>query len=205
MRFAIQLSLRTGAVVILASALAPFSQAQQSSTTAPRTGRVDALQLELGRQYEQQMIERALAQPNARTRGNLPLSLAEFRSDFLKLQVVNNRLMKSVSSSDPLDLKLIAESTGEIRKLGKRLKANLLLPKTTGASPDSQLEAGPGLAQLRMSLSTLDKLIVEFVSNPLFESAKVVDAELAARAWRDLDEIILLSRQLSQLGKPGQK
>src|SRR5437016_592668 len=49
--------------------------------------------------------------------------------------------------------------------------------------------------QLKQSLAALDKLMVEFTHNPVFKEASADDAKLGAKALRDLDQIIKLSRQ----------
>jgi len=174
-----------------------FSYAQQSSP-ASTAGRPDTLRLEQRRQLERQMIERALAEQSAGARRSPRLALAEFRADFLSLQIANNELFKSVSSAGPLDLKVVAKSAAEIRRLSKRLKTNLIIPKTKEAAKDSKVDVGPRVERLRSSLVTLDSLILDFVSNPVFESAKVVDIPLSIKARRHLEEIIELSGQIKK-------
>lgn len=196
MQYVFMFLVRRGVVVILMLLLAPIALAQQSGpATGPRTGRTDALQLELRRQAERELIDRALAARPA-PRGSSP-GLAEFRDDFLRLQVVNNDLLKA-AAANPLDLKFIAKSAAEVRKLGQRLKTNLVLPKTGETRLNTNAAVEPLLEQLRPSLLTLDKLIDEFVSSPVFESAKVVDAQLSAKARRSLDEIIVLGGQIKK-------
>jgi hypothetical protein len=168
------------------------SYAQQPPQPA-NTGRADTLRLEQRRQLERQMIEKALAEQPAGARRSPRLVLAEFRADFLSLQITNNELFKSVSTTGPLDLKFVAKSAAEIRRLGKRLKTNLIIPKTEGAAQHSTISLKPGLEHLHSSLTTLDSLILDFVSNPVFESAKVVDIPLSTKARRHLEEIIALS------------
>lgn len=197
--------IQCGAVFILALLLAPFSQAQTGNPVFTGSSRSDTLQIEQRRQYESAMIEQALEASRVRKTDGLSINLAEFRADFLKLQVVNNSLWKSVAATEPLNLKYIAKSTGEIRKIGKRLKASRALPRSeeTTQAPQAAVELG----QLRSTLANLDKLIVEFVRNPIFASSKVLDAQLAARARSDLDQIIQLSGELKKtcanLGRAG--
>jgi hypothetical protein len=195
MKYLFQLLLRYGSIAALSLLLAPPLQAQQSS---PRTSRTDILQMELRRQSEREMLERALAEPPKSASRGPSIALAEFKADFLGIQVANNNLMKAVSRGAGLDLNFVGKSAGEIRKLARRLKTNLALPKTaaTGALPKEPTELG--LEELRPSLSTLDRLVFEFVSNPVFESAKVIDTELSTKARHDLDQIIELSAELKK-------
>ena len=57
------------------------------------------------------------------------LAFAQIREDFLRLQVVNNDLMKTVSGNGHLDFKLVARSAAEIKKRAERLNLNLALPE----------------------------------------------------------------------------
>jgi hypothetical protein len=50
--------------------------------------------------------------------------------------------------------------------------------------------------QLRSLLSSLSNSINGFVENPVFESAKVIDARLSEQAGRDLRQIIELSKRI---------
>jgi hypothetical protein len=123
----------------------------------------------------------------------------ELRNDFRKLQIVNNELMKRVfKSSSPatpeITGKEVRSSLGEIQKLAKRLRVNLALPEIKTATPASDLSLSPGLL-------LLDRAIMDFVDNPLFQHPKVFDADLAMQAGRDLSAILQLSDFLRKLTK----
>jgi hypothetical protein len=195
MKFATELLPRVGSFVVVALFLAPALHAQQNSG---RNARTDILQQELRRQSEREMLERAMTEAPKENRRTPNIALAEFKTDFLGLQVVSNRLMNAVAGGAALDLNLVGKSTAEIGKVARRLKANLALPKPIESPARQQATSELGFEQLRPSLLALDQLIVAFVSNPVFESAKVVDAELSAKARRDLDQIIELSGELKK-------
>ena len=187
MKYLIQLLLHAGAATAPTLAFAPLILAQSSG----RPPRNDTLQLEIRRITERELLERAITEPPKST-GRPSLNLAAFKADFIGLQVVNNKLLKA-SSIDPLDVNSVGKSAREIRKIARRLKANLVLPKSGDASKGPTTVADLELEQFRPTLSTLDQLVVGFVSNPVFESAKVVDTQLSAKARNDLDRIIELS------------
>lgn len=86
----------------------------------------------------------------------------------------------------------------EIRKRAVRLKRNLALPASEGMVESLKVEPGISPEQLRLSLSVLSDSIYEFVSNPLFISAKVVDTRLSPKARQDLEQIIELSSDLKR-------
>lgn len=60
------------------------------------------------------------------------------------------------------------------------------------AKSDKREEKSP-TEGLKAQLARLDRLIRSFVTNPVFTEASVVNAELAARARGDLDQIVDLS------------
>ena len=136
------------------------------------------------------------------------LALAQIREDFVRIQVVNNDLADAVSRRGALDLKFVARSASEIRKRAGRLKDNLVLPEHESdfVVPEAR---GSAEAQLKSSLVTLSELIQEFVTNPLFEKASLVDLHLAAKARRDLDHIMEVSDRVkknsAELSRAAQK
>jgi len=48
----------------------------------------------------------------------------------------------------------------------------------------------------RPALSTLNQLLESFLHNPIFSDTGEIDLELAARARRDLDSIVVLSEKV---------
>lgn len=124
------------------------------------------------------------------------LAVAQIRADFVRLQVVNNELARAVAGAakggPALDLKLVAKSAGEIRKLAERLKENLALPEQE-AGGGAKGAAGGAPAQLGPALSALDRLILKFADDLAARGVQQVDASSSADARRALEEIIALS------------
>ena len=123
---------------------------------------------------------------------------AEIEKDFTRIQVVNNDLAQAVSGSAPLNLEFVVKSTAELVEPARRLGENLGHPEPEKGSKPPKLGPVTSVEQLKRSLSTLDKLITEFVHNPLFTEASTRDAELFVKARRDLAEIIALSEHIKK-------
>jgi len=177
------------------------SMSVRCQTTAPsRVGRTDTVQREQQRQVEMQMIERALSTDGRapQVKRYSPATLDIIRSDFLEIQVADRRLIKATTRSVDLDLKLVGQLTGEIRKRSRRLKDNLALPEPATQTPSARLPATVETSPeaLRTSLANLSDLIESFVSNPMFEQSKLLDAKLSDKASEDLDAIIRLSDEI---------
>ena len=118
------------------------------------------------------------------------------REDFRNLQIVNNNLMKRVFEGSPshkITNKEIRSSLGEIKKLAERLAISFAIPTTKGKAK-SEIALNAGLLEL-------DKAVMSFVDNPMFEQLRVYDTELVSRAGRDLSDVLRLADVLRTLMK----
>ena len=126
------------------------------------------------------------------------LVMAEIAEDFTRVQIINNDLKEASSGSAPLNLQLVIKSTAELVERTKRLGENLGRPEPEKGSEPPKQESLTDIEQLKGALTTLDKLIAEFVHNPLFTDANTRKAELFVKARRDLDEINALSEHIKK-------
>jgi hypothetical protein len=132
------------------------------------------------------------------------LAQLALRDDFRKLQIVNNDLMKRVFLGSRINAakitpKEIESSLGEIKKLAKRLKTNLALPESEKESTSGSaysVDLSPGLLML-------DKAVMDFVENPMFQQPRVFDSELALKAGKDIDKVLRLSDFLRKRAREG--
>ena len=121
--------------------------------------------------------------------------LAQIREDFLRIQVIDDELQKEKGRNEP-DLKAVSKYVSEITRRSQRLKENLLLPKVEIGNPSSP--APETREFLGARLGFLSKSIEAFVANPIFESAKIVNANLSLQASHDLEQIILNSKEIKR-------
>ena len=165
--------------------------------SAPR--RTDPVQREQQRRFELQMIEATLERGQVRPGGRKPpLVLAQIKEDFLQIQVIDKNLRRTTSATPALNFGIIAKSVSEIKKRAVRLKTNLALPESEEILELLEVKPGTEPEQLRSSLSALSDSIYEFVSNPFFLSAKVVDTRMSGKARQDLEQIIELSSHVKR-------
>lgn len=152
------------------------------------------------RQLKMRDMEDELSRPEPVRRPSEE-AMAEVAQDYRRIQLVNNQMMGKVMPAAAPDYKLIEESAGEIRKIAERLRHNLMLPEPA-AAPTGPAEAGKAAApaaaetaeQLKKALLLLDRSLMSFVRSPLFQNTEVLDAEVAAKASRDLADVIARSR-----------
>jgi hypothetical protein len=192
------LSMATGA---LASALvAPASGRQTGRRGMGNSAEIERLERERRERemHERDLRERQFMLRNLEVEGPAErpeprLAVAQIRADFVRLQVVNNDLARAVSQGGALDLKFVAKSASEIRKLAGRLKDNLALPGPAGGPARPKAKAAPEPGQLKPALSALDGLILDFANALASGSVNLIDARSSAKARGGLEEIIALS------------
>lgn len=126
------------------------------------------------------------------------LAFAQIKEDFVRLQVVNNDLAKTVSGGGRLDLKLVTKSASEIKKRAERLKDNLALPDETGGVKIPASAPPADLEQLRTALSRLDGIVLRFANTLHAQGIRRFDAEFSARLRRDLEAISSLSERIKK-------
>jgi uncharacterized lipoprotein YehR (DUF1307 family) len=124
--------------------------------------------------------------------------LKQINEDFKNIQGLNNTMMAKAWAHEELDYGYISESISQIKSKATRLRSNLALPKAKDVE-EKQLDlAHAGVKEFRAALLLLDKSIMSFVRNPLFQNANVVEVNLAAKASHDLKVIIELSGNLQK-------
>ena len=211
MRMTIEFVVRRAAaaavvVVALVSAVPPPASAQSGGGGGGRSiesvkredlerrSREDAQRMA---SWELRLLERSKTPERKR---DLTLAYAQIREDYRQLQIVNNALAQSLSSG-ALELAEAAKSVSEIRKRAARLKENLSLPEPEKPAGRARPEMPEAAEQFKPLLLALDRLVLEFVNNPIFEHPQTVDVRMSAKARADLEGIIALSDQIKKSGE----
>jgi hypothetical protein len=187
-RFGVRLA---AALPFLAALLAAEAHGQQPARS------IERLMREHQSRVYKRAIEDGLRKPRERAPEEERLALAQIVEDYERIQVVNHDLAKAAEGAGALDLGLAAESASEIRKRAERLLTNLALPELPADMERVRMPA-EGEGQLRPSLVMLRRLVERFVRSPLFREVKVIDAQVATRARRDLEGIVELSGRLKR-------
>jgi hypothetical protein len=123
--------------------------------------------------------------------------MAEVNEDMGRLKALSNGLATQAAASEQqLNYKDIMDGMVEIKKRSTRLRTDLaVLPPLEKSEKGIDLKAAESGA-LPPALATLNKLIDSFLHNPIFSDTGAVDQQLAAKARRDLEDIITLSDKL---------
>ena len=132
----------------------------------------------------------------------------KIKDDFRDLQSLHNKMMADAWLQETLDYSSIAETVSKIRGKANSLKDGLSLPQSDEPKTDLKMPAVTTVRQFREELLLLDKTIMRFVNNPVFQAANTVDVNLAKKASDDLEQVISLTVDLKQnaqkLRKTGQ-
>jgi hypothetical protein len=121
------------------------------------------------------------------------LAREQLKEDFARLQILDKDLAKAVSGGGTLDLRLVTKSAAEMKERARRLDENLNIPQAAHEGKRPEPEAISDQEQLKRALRALDELVKGFTHNPALTQARPDDAQLSAKARRDLREIIELS------------
>jgi hypothetical protein len=176
-------------VVILAGSLSS-AQGQGRGVNAERA-----------RAIEQADMDRLLlwAIPKDKESESVRLNLfKKIKEDFRDLQSLNNKMMADAWMQETLDYSSIADMTSKIRGKANDLKDSLSLPASEKSETPAKMPDVTTVRQFREGLLLLDKTIMRFVNNPVFQAANTVDVNLAKKASADLEQVISLTFDLKQ-------
>jgi len=153
---------------------------------------------ELLREMEIKRREGAINAPRAET-PPVAARCERCKEDFRRLQLTNNEMMRTIFSDKPpdsIDYQHVSKATTEIKKRASRLKSELHLPEPERAEERPEIKGISNDAQLKASLLALDKLIIGFVTNPIFRSLGTLDTRQGIKVRQDLIRIIELSQSI---------
>ena len=175
-------------VLILASSISAVS----GQGRGPNADRARAI--------EQADMDRLLlwAVPKKESEPNRLTRFKKIKDDFRDLQSLNNKMMADAWSQDTLDYASIADMVSKIRGKASELKEGLLLPEAENSQTTAKNPAVTTVREFRAQLLLLDKTLMSFVNNPVFQANNTVDVDLAKKASEDLEHVISLSVDLKQ-------
>ena len=124
----------------------------------------------------------------------------QISDDFRELQSLNNKMMATAWSQPDLDYKFISRMVDEIGKKAARLQANLALPKSEEKQQSTKSSGEISTTEeFKAELLDLDRSVMSFVKNPIFQKTHVIELSLANQANRDLETVIEMSKKLKKV------
>jgi len=156
---------------------------------------------ERARAIERADLDRLLLWAMPKDKESEAMRLSRFKKikdDFRDLQSLNNKMMADAWAQDALDYSFIADMVSKIRGRASDLKDGLSLPEPENTQTDLTTPSVTTARQFRQQLLLLDKTIMSFVNNPVFQAANTMDVNLAKKARTDLEQVISLTLNLKQ-------
>src|SRR6185369_3919010 len=164
------------------------------------SGQGRGVNAERARAIEQAEMDRLLlwAVPKNESESTRQSRFKKIKDDFRDLQSLNNKMMADAWSQKTLDYSSIADMISKIRGKAADLKEGLSLPESEHSETASKTPAVTTVRQFREQLLLLDKTLMRFVNNPVFQANNTVDLDLAKKASADLEQVISLTGDLKQ-------
>lgn len=126
----------------------------------------------------------------------------QISDDFRALQALNNKMMSDTWARPDLNYKYVSGMVAQIAKKAERLKSNLGLPQQNDEQKNMKGRAEISSVQdFKTELLTLDRCVMSFVTNPIFQKTSIVELKMANQASRDLSTVIHLSKRLKKIGE----
>ena len=117
--------------------------------------------------------------------------------DFRAIQNINNKMMAQVYATEAIDYDRTSAAIAQINTKAIRLKNNLSLPNPKEVKKKDLNVSGA--KEFKSALLLMDRSIMRFVTNPIFQKPNVMEVESATRASQDLTDIITLSSTLKKI------
>ena len=178
---------------------------RQERVLEPRPVTLESLRWENERRMRNEPERNVIGfeDPRARQQAAQRMTVAQVKKDTERIQFFNAEIMRSVSTSAPLDYAQVVKATDEIKTRAARLMINLNLPKL---EKSEMPQAAPGLLDkpaLVASLKKLDELVNNFSANPLPLPGRVavLDVKAVTDARQTLADIIVLSDHIRKSAK----
>ncbi len=124
--------------------------------------------------------------------------LKQIREDFKELQALNNKMMADTWSKPGLDYAFVSDMVSHIRGKASRLRLNLNLPQPDATEKPVPNKIISNAREFRAALMVLDRTIMNFVSNPLFQHPNMIEIKQGTDARKDLETVISLTDDLKK-------
>lgn len=142
-------------------------------------------------------MERENRNPAADNSEAMRALLKQTTDDFKAIQNINNKMMAQVFATEAVDYDRTSAAIAQINTKATRLKNNLSLPNPRDVKRKDLTVSEA--KEFKSALLLMDRSIMSFVTNPIFQKPKVMEVESATRASQDLADIIMLSATLKKI------
>lgn len=127
---------------------------------------------------------------------NRRINYSQIKKDFETLQNLQNEIIKTYVTGEQINYKKIGDLAGKLNECATRLDVNLLLTGEKSAEKLDNKDRETG--DVKDIIVKLDSTIGRFITNSIFKNLNVFETKEAEKAETDLQNIIRLSKFLSE-------
>lgn len=149
--------------------------------------------LELGR------VKREAAKPLVTD--NSTINFPAIKEDFERIQKLNEEVFKLTANKSPINYAFILKSVTEISHRSARLKSNLFQTDPTEQKEVKDNQPTEMSQSLKKHLEKLDKSVINFAHNSIFQNINLVNSQDSLKAQNDLETIIKASFAIQEEAK----
>jgi len=180
--------------VLLPLLMTVIAQAQQSGRNRPSMR--DQVRAITRAEMDRQLLLNATLPANHDAEVARQAVLKQIREDFSELQALNNKMMAEAWAKPALNYSFVSNMITRIRGKASRLKLNLNLPQPEATDKPVSNKPIGNSGDFRAALMVLDRTIMSFVSNPIFQKPNMIEIKQGTDARRDLETVIDLTEDL---------
>lgn len=151
------------------------------------------------RSMELERVKREAARPTLRDSSTL--NFPAIKEDFERIQKLNEEFFGLISAKNPINYAAVLKSVTEINHRSTRLKSNLFTADRE-KQKETENEHPPEATQpLTNSFANLDKSIISFAHNSIFQNINLVSPQDSLKAQEDLEAIVKFSSIIKEESK----
>jgi hypothetical protein len=197
-RFPVTLpTLIAGLILALMTLAAP---ARSQSRPMSPTDRTDPakIRMEEDSRRELELSSRGATNQPPRNTKELEAVAARVQTNFERILALHNQMVQQITTGAPVDYRFLSDASGEIKKRAGQLQTALVLPRPDSQTADQPLPKFDD-TQIKEAMLLFCKRIESFVKNPIIETPGTVDTLQAARARRDLQDVVDLADRIKRM------
>jgi hypothetical protein len=197
-----RLSILGSVILMSTTSAAIFAQKRSDPTVAgsaaSRRERILARESDLANRELNFRLLRDQAKAGKPTAQNLKLARTQIFDDFERIQIISREMRSNTAVSLSPNYKLISGKAKELHTRAKRLKTNLAVPDLEQSDVVVTQALATNDDQMRAFVNTLNQLVKDFVTNPVFQNPKVTEVRQFMMLRQNLLAIIEISHSIKR-------
>ena len=145
---------------------------------------------------ELERVKREASKPTLKD--DFTVSFPAIKEDFERIQKLNEEVFELNSGKTPINYAAVLQAITEINHRSARLKSNLFTAVPDEKQPAKNEQSVDAAQSLKNHLAELDKFVIRFTHNSIFQNINLVNPQDSLKAQDDLEEIIKVSSAIKE-------